>query len=776
MATEPQQRAQPPTVRDGEPAWSRVSDAHAHEALEAAQSWPAAGGATLDVRQLSRREFLRLGGAGASGLMLAFALRTSGARAANAAPASIGFVPNAFIRIGTDGAVWIYSKGPEIGQGIKTAFPMIIAEELDADWARVQIEQAPVKPEVYGPQGAGGSRSIPNNWDQLRRAGAVARRMLLIAAAQQWSVPLEQCTTRAGVVLHEGSRRKATYGELADRAAAVPMPDPNNVPLKKREDYRILGRPIGGVDNERIVTGQPLFGIDQQLPGLLYAVYDKSPAHGGAVLEVNLEQVRLLPGVRDAFITRGDHRGDAPPGVVIVANSTWAAFSAKRQLKVRWDLSAASTDSWSRARKQAESLAAAGRGAQTVFANGDVEAAFAAANHTVEAFYTCPFVSHAPLEPQNTTAWMHDGGIEMWTPSQMADRGRAAVATMLGLPLDKVVVHQTRVGGGFGRRLMIDYMAEAALIAQKVQGPVKLVWTREDDMSHDYFRVGAFHALKGGLDAQGKLAAWQDHLVTFSADGQKPVAGGAMSGTEFPTPLLPNVHISQSMLPLGTRCGPWRAPGSNTAAFALQSFLHELSIAAKRDHAEFLLEILGEPRWLAPQNDRALNTGRAAAVIKLAAEKAGWGRPLQAGRALGLAFYFSHAGHFAEIADVSVTPAKKLTVHKVTVAADIGPVLNPSTALSQCQGAVIDGLSTMLALEITMEQGRVAQQNFGDYPLLRMPNAPPVEVHFIESDFSPTGVGEPALPPLAPAVCNAICAATAHRVRTLPLSREGFSS
>ncbi len=766
MATEPHQRAQP---------WNRISDALAHEALEAALAWPPAAGTCLEVRQLSRREFLRLGGAGAGGLMLAFALRTNGARAADAAPGA-AFAPNAFIRIGNDGAVLIYSKGPEIGQGIKTAFPMIIAEELDADWTRVQIEQAPVKPELYGPQGAGGSRSIPNNWDQLRRAGAVARRMLLIAAAQQWSVPLEDCTTRAGVVLHEASRRKATYGELADRAAAVPVPDANSIPLKKREDYRILGKPVGGVDNERIVTGQPLFGIDQQLPGLLYAVYEKSPAHGGAVLEANLEQVRLLPGVRDAFVTSGEHRGDAPPGVVIVANSTWAAFSAKRRLKVRWDSSAASSDSWNGAQQQAKSLAAAGLGAQTVFSNGDVEAAFATANHTVQAFYTCPFVSHAPLEPQNTTAWMHDGGIEIWTPSQMADRGRATVATMLGLPLDKVVVHQTRVGGGFGRRLMIDDMAEAALIALKVQGPVKLLWTREDDMTHDYYRVGAFHALKGGLDAHGKLSAWQDHLVTFSADGQKPVAGGAMSGTEFPAPLLPNVHLSQSMLPLGTRCGPWRAPGSNTTAFALQSFLHELAVAAKRDHVEFLLEILGEPRWLAPQDDRALNTARAAAVIRLAAEKAGWGRPLPDGRALGLAFYFSHAGHFAEIAEISVTAAKKLTVHKVTVAADIGPVLNPSTAMSQCQGAVIDGLSTMLALEITMEQGRVAQQNFGDYPLLRMPHAPPVEVYFIESDFSPTGVGEPALPPLAPAVCNAIYAATAHRVRTLPLSREGFSS
>jgi isoquinoline 1-oxidoreductase subunit beta len=751
-----------------------TSDALAREALELAQAGPPAD-RTLQVRSLTRREFLRLSGLAGSGLMLAFTLRSAAARAEDAAQPGIRFSPNAFIRIGSDDSVLIYSKGPEIGQGIKTAFPMIIAEELDADWARVQIEQAPIKPEVFGSQGAGGSRSIPNNWDQLRRAGAVARQMLLMAAAADWGVAVEECSTRAGTVVHAASGRETSYGRLAEKAAAVAVPDVNGVPLKKREAYRILGTPIGGIDNVNVVTGQPLFGIDQQLPGLVYAVYEKSPAHGGAVLQANIEEVRSLPGVRDVFITAGDSRGDAPPGVVIVADSTWTAFSAKRRLKVSWGAGAASSDSWSNALQMARTLTREGRGKNTLVTSGDAAAAFATAKHMLEAYYTCPFVSHAPMEPQNTTAWMHDGGIEMWTPSQMADRGRATVATMLNLPLDNVVVHQTRVGGGFGRRLMVDYMAEAALIAQKVKGPVKLVWTREDDMTHDYYRVGGFHSLKGGLDAQGKLVSWQDHFVTFSADGQKPVAGGALTGSEFPAPLVPNVHISQSFLPLGTRCGPWRAPGSNTIAFALQSFLHELSSAAKRDHLHFLLEILGEPRWLEPRNERALNTARAAGVIKLAAEKAGWGRTLPRGRALGLAFYFSHAGHFAEVAEVSVTAAKKVTVHRVTVAGDIGPVLNPSGTENQCQGAVIDGLSTMLALEITMEEGRVQQDNFGNYRLLRMPDAPSVDVHYIQSDFSPTGVGEPALPPLAPAVCNAIYTASGHRVRTLPLTREGFS-
>jgi isoquinoline 1-oxidoreductase subunit beta len=318
-------------------------------------------------------------------------------------------------------------------------------------------------------------------------------------------------------------------------------------------------------------------------------------------------------------------------------------------------------------------------------------------------------------------------------------------------------------------------MAEATLVAQHVKGPVKLVWTREDDMTHDYYRVAGFHSLKGAVDVHGKLSAWEEHFVTFSADGKHPVAGGGLTADELPAPLLPNVHITQTMLPLATRCGPWRAPGDNTKAFAVQSFLHELAVAAKRDHRDFLIEVMGEPRWLEPQTDRALNTGRAIGVIKLATEKAGWGKKLPKGRALGLAFHFCHSGHVAEVADVSVSHDKKITVHRVIVACDIGPLVNLSGAEHQMYGAVCDGLSTMMALEITLEGGRVAQQNFGDYKLLRMPHAPLVEAHFIESDFPPTGAGEPSFPPVAPAICNAIFAATGHRVRKLPLSHDGFT-
>jgi isoquinoline 1-oxidoreductase beta subunit len=749
----------------------RAANTLALAAIEAADS--ALPSCAPRVRAVSRREFLRLSGAAGGGLMLA-AYAPRSVRAANDPVTESKFAPNAFLRISADDSILIYAKGPELGQGIKTAFPLIVAEELDADWARVRVEQALVKPEIYGSQSAGGSRSIANNWDLLRHAGAVARAMLVAAAAKQWDVPPEACTTRDSMVMHADSGRRASYGQLASAAAALPVPADGNVALKQRKDYRLLGRRFGGIDNRQIVTGEPLFGIDQALPGMLFAVYEKSPAYGATVAHANVDEVRALPGVTDVFVVAGDSRGDAPPGVVIVATSTWAALKAKTSLEVTWNDAAASADSWNGAVATATALHRT-RGAHTITASGDVDAAYRSASHTIEAFYTCPFVAHATAEPQNTTAWYRDGGIELWTPGQTADRGRDMVAKMLEVPVERVIVHQTRVGGGFGRRLMIDYTAEATLVARRVQAPVKLMWTREDDMTHDYYRVGGFHSFRGALDAQGRLSAWEEHFVTFTADGENPVAGGGLNADEFPAPLLPNVHITQTMLPLGTRCGPWRAPGDCTKAFAVQCFLHELAVTARRDHRDFLLEILGEPRWLAPQTDRALNTGRAIGVINLATEKAGWGRKLPKGRALGLAFHFCHAGHVAQVAEVSVSRDKKITVHRVTVACDFGPLVNLSGAEHQVLGAVCDGLSTMMSLEVTFEGGRIAQRNFGDYKQLRIANAPHVDAYFIESDFPPTGAGEPAFPPVAPAICNAIYTASGHRVRTLPLSREGFS-
>ncbi|HEY5808511.1 MAG TPA: molybdopterin cofactor-binding domain-containing protein [Povalibacter sp.] len=741
-------------------------DSYVQEIMRAAEAGvPALPG-------VSRRSFMKLVGLAGGGLVLAFYVGDASMAFANDTPK--GFVPNAFLRIAPDGTIIIYSKGPEIGQGIKTAFPMIIAEELDADWSRVRVEQAAINPAVFGRQSAGGSRSIPMSWDQLRRAGAAGHAMLVAAAAKEWNVPASEITTANSVATHKSSGRSLGYGELAGKAAELPVPDENALRLKDRKEYKLLGTRVGGVDNVKLVTGEPLFGIDQVVPNMQYAVFEKCPAVGGKVRSANLDEVRKLPGVTNAFIVEGTGKPtEVMPGVAILAKSTWAAISARRQLKVEWDESAASKDSWSKATADAKKFSQQA-GAETLKEIGNVEQAIAASK-TVEAFYSYPFVSHAPLEPQNCTAWYHDGAVEIWAPTQTPDGALKLVAGVLNIPPEKVTIHQTRVGGGFGRRLMNDYMCEVAQISKQAGVPVKLQWTREDDMHHDFYRVGGFHSLKGGVDKTGKLVAWQDHFITFSADGQKPVSGGDMSPEEFPALLVPNFRLTQTKMPLQIPCGPWRAPRSCAIAFPIQSFLHELSSAAKRDHLEFLVGVMGEPRWLAQGNQFSLNTGRAIDVLKLAAEKAGWGRKMPKGRALGLAFHFSHAGHFAEVADVSVDANKKLTVHRVIVAGDIGPIINMSGAENQCEGAVIDGLSTMMGLEVSFENGRIEQDNLDRYPILRIAKTPQVETHFIQSDYTPTGVGEPAFPPVAPAICNAIFSATGHRVRTLPLSREGFT-
>ena len=725
-----------------------------------------ADAAPSGVAKLGRRQFMKLTGLVGGGLMLSWTMPR--------AAASNGVLqPNGFLRIDEDG-ILIYAKNPEVGQGVKTSLPMIVAEELDAAWDDVQVMQSPIDQDVYGPQFAGGSMSVPMNWDRLRQAGAAARAMLIGAAAVRFGVPAAELTTRDSHVVHAASGRVVPYTELAAEAADMPVPD--SPALKSRDQYRLLGKRIGGVDNVALVRGEPLFGIDQSVPGMKYATYQKCPAIGGKVKSANLDEVKALPGVRDAFVLEGNGNAmDLLPGVAIVADSTWAAIRAKRALEVEWDETDAGKDSWSDAVAAAERLRTATSG-ERVVDQGDVDAAFASADKRVEGYYTYHFVSHAQLEPQNCTAAWSDGAIELWAPTQTPASGIAGVARTLGIDPAKVTVHQTRCGGGFGRRLYNDFMCEAAAIARRAGVPVKLQWTREDDMAYDLYRAGGFHQLEGAVDADGKVSGWRDRFITFTNDGQRPVSGGGLSAGVFPGGLIANLRVEQTALNWQNRCAAWRAPGSNVFGFVVQSFLHELAVAAGRDHLEVLLEVLGEPRWLAEGNMRALHTGRAADVVKLAAAKAGWGRQLPAGRGLGLAFYFSHSGHIAEVADVSVDAAKKIKVHKVTVAADVGPIVNLSGAENQMQGSVVDGLSTMLGLSVTFENGRVQQANFDRYPMLRIPATPEVDVHFIQSDYPPTGLGEPALPPLAPAVCNAIFAATGERIRTLPISEEGYTA
>lgn len=731
---------------------------------------------------MNRRRFLKLSGIASGGFAVALSLPVSATiPMGSERPNTDQFELNAFVYIGPGGEVTLYSHTPEMGQGVKTSIPMMIAEELGADWKQVTVLQAPVNEARYGTQRAGGSTSTPRNWEPMRQVGAAARMLFVAAAAKQFNAPAVEFITKNHTVIHKPSGRSLSFSELASDAARQKLPAGNTIVLKDRKDFYLLGTSVSGVDNPAIVTGAPLFGTDVQLPGMLHAVYHKCPAFFGSVRSANLDQIKKLPGVVDAFVLEG---GDDPMGLVsgvaIVATSTWQAFKAREQLKVEWDESNASKDSWTAMNKRARELAKE-TGEQEIVAKGRVDQEFTKAdNKVVESFYTHPYVAHACMEPMNCTAHYkpaRDGeaaSIEIWAPTQAPSRIYTLGPRYLDLPENRVTVHQTRMGGGFGRRGRVDFSSEAALISKRMEAPVKLTWSREDDMQHDFYRAGGFFSMKGAVDSEGKLAAMQTHLIGVGRDGQAQ-SGTRLSASEFPALSLKNYRAAMSLMESLTPCGPWRAPGSNVTGWAVQSFIAEMAHAAGRDHLEFLLEVMGEPQWFEPGNSRSLNTGRAAGVIKLAAEKAGWGKELPEGRGLGLAFHFSHAGHVAEVVELSVDANKKLTIHKITAAVDIGPVINMSGATGQVEGAIIDGLSTMLAMEITMEEGRIQQSNFHNYRPLFIRNSPSVDVHFIQSDNSPTGIGEPALPPLPPAVGNAIFAATGHRVRTMPLSKEGYS-
>jgi isoquinoline 1-oxidoreductase subunit beta len=732
----------------------------------------------LLAARLDRRRFLQLTGVAGGGLMLGFSLRPAGAGDATDArvPDADTLAPSAYLRISPDG-ILIHATQPECGQGVKTSMPMIIAEELDAAWSDVEVRQSWISEADFGRQFAGGSTGIPRVWEPMRRAGAVARAMLVAAAAERWGVPAGECVTEASHVLHSASGRRAAYLELAEAAARLPVPDPATLALKDRAAFRLLGTRVTGVDNAALVRGEPLFGSDQQLPGMLYAAYVKCPAIGGRVRSANLEDILALPGIESAFILEGnDNLTELKPGVAIVGRDTWAVLKAREALEVEWDESSAARDDWADTARQAMALAG-GPGAERLADQGDVEAAFTRAAQTVESVYRYGFVSHAQLEPQTCTAWYHadEDHLELWAPTQTPQRAVSNVAGLLGMDESAITLHQLRMGGGFGRRLVNDPVCEAAAIARRMNRPVKLQWTREDDMQNDYLRAGGFHALKGAVDAQGRAVAWQNHFVTFTADGRSPVMGGNLRPEEDFGHLIANFRLERTQLPWTSPCGFWRAPGASVFGFALQSFLHELSTAAGRDHLEFLLEILGEPRWLEPGNTWAMHTGRAADVLKLAAEKAGWGRSLPEGRALGLAFFCSHAAHVAEVAEVSIDDRRRIRVHEITVACDVGPIVNLSGAENQSEGSVIDGLSAMAGQQLTHVRGRVRETNFDRYPLLRLPQAPRVTTHFIQSDWAPTGLGEPVLPPVAPAVCNAVFTASGHRIRSMPISEEGFT-
>ncbi|MDE2618801.1 MAG: xanthine dehydrogenase family protein molybdopterin-binding subunit [Sphingomonadales bacterium] len=711
----------------------------------------------------------------ASGGVLAFDIHlAAGAAPSSAAP---GLPLSAFVRLHPDNRVTILAKNPEIGQGIKTMLPMLIAEELDLDWAAVTIEQADADQTRYGLQLAGGSLSTPMNWLPMRQAGATARAMILAAAAAEWGVAVAALTTDRGMVHHAASGRHAPYAAFAAAAARQPVPDPAGVPLKDPARFRIIGQPTPAPDTPAIVSGQPLFGIDTRLPGMVHAALLTPPVRGATLRRHDAARALARPGVRKVVPLNGVGEPDGPVhAVAVIADSWWTASRARADIVAEWD-AGERTRHGDAAYAAAAAEALAGKPAVAVRSGGDAAAALAGAARVIRADYAYPFLAHAPLEPQNCTALFAQGHLTLWAPSQHPGAGRELLAKALGLAPEAITIHLTRVGGGFGRRLQNDYMVFAATLAREVPGtPVQVLFDRAQDFALDFFRAAGFHRFEAGLDSAGKLVAWRNHLVTFGSGG-KPGRGADLPETIVPANLVPHVELGMTVLDTNLPLGWMRAPGSNALGFATQGFLDEVAQAAGTTLPALMLDLLGPPRQIAPPPPPAgappartppFDTGRAAAVIREVLRIAQWSG---AAPGRGFGFFFSHNGYFAAVADVVAGEAgAPPRVRKVWIAGDIGSVvINPLNAEQQVRGSVIEAIGHVLSgLAVPVAGGVPQVGNFDAYPLPRIDMVPPIELSMVRSDNPPTGLGEPALPPTVAAVANAVSSLTGTRLRRLP--------
>ena len=727
----------------------------------------------LETATLSRRSLLKASAIAGGGLMLTASLPMV-ARAATATGASPATL-NAYVSITPDNLITIVGKNPEIGQGIKTMLPMLIADELDADWDQVRITQADFDPQKYGFQFAGGSFATPMNWLPMRQVGAATRQMLLGAAAAKWGVPASSLRTERGKIIDPSSGRSLTYGEIAADAVSQPVPDLNTVALKDPKDFHIIGRAISGIDSPRIVRGEPIFGVDTLLPGMKYAAFERAPVFGAKLVSADVDAAKAVPGVEDVLVMKG---GDNPEllidGVAVISSNWWIAKEARKKLAIEWDNGQWASHSTAGYAARAAELVK-GKPATILGESGDVEAAFASAAKVIEADYSYPFLAHVAMEPMNCTALAHeDGRIELWAPTQNPTAGAQGIAQQLGIGQDKIAIHITRMGGGFGRRLTNDFMVQAAAIAAKKPGvPIQLIWSREDDIRSDFYRPAGWHKMRAALDADGKLVGMDNHFVTFIKNGQVTLEN-SMTADEFPAKFLDNVRLGQSTMETRVPTGALRAPRSNALSFVYQGFLDEIAQAQGRDLPALMLEQLGDrepfPGTRGPFGEQpGFSPPRARAVIEKAVAMSDFRGTAREGRAKGFGFYYSHLGYFAEVVEASLERGQ-VVVHNVWVAGDVGShVINPFGALNQVEGSVIDGLGQAVALAVEIEGGAAKPSNFHEYQLPRMPVTPKITVEFVPSDNPPTGMGEPALPPVIPALTNALAKLTGKRIRHLPI-------
>ena len=698
----------------------------------------------ITVRKVDRRSFLKVGLGGAAGLTLGFALPEISRVSAQTAGSRV-FPLTGYVHIGADDSVTLVLAKSEMGQGPTTSVSQILAEELECDWKKVRTEFAPVNPKLYGAlQGTFGSMSIRTGWDPMRKAGATAREMLVQAAAQQWGVDKSQCRAENSAVINTGNNQRLSFGSLAE--AAAKLPPPSSVTLKSASQYRYIGKSLKRLDTPLKVNGAATFGIDAKVPGMQYAVLARCPVFGGKVASFDATKAKAVPGVKQVV--------QISNGVAVIADNTWNAMEGRRALQVQWDEGPlANLDSAGIRKMMADGTANPGAVARKV---GDAPAALSSASQKLEAVYEAPYLSHAPMEPMNCTAHVRADGCEVWAATQIQTAAHQAAMQITGLPADKVQIHTLFLGGGFGRRGGADFISEAVEISKAAGGPVKLTWSREDDMTHDLYRPASYTKFTGAVDAEGWPAAWHTRVACPSFQGiQNGVDRAAVEGIADLAYAIPNIQVEYTKVDPGIPTTYWRSVGFSQNTFFTESFLDELAAAGGKDPLEVRRRLLAKnPRMLA--------------VAELAAEKAGWGKPLPAGRARGIAVVNNIGSFNAQVAEVSVDKGK-LRVHRVVCAVDCGQVINPAIVEQQIQSGIVYGLSAALKGGITIKNGRVEQQNFHQYEVLRIDEMPVVEVHIVPSHENPGGIGEASTPSIVPAVVNAVYAATKKRVRMLPI-------